>query len=275
MVDFSRRQALAATAGAAALVGAASARAAAPKGKVTAASPRLAPPAVDLAPRERLSLDFDWRFKLGHAQDPARDFGFGANQRTFAKAGATAANWAVSQLSDPAFDAGAWAPVTLPHDWGVELPFVDNPAYVPSGKPDDEDLRAAHGYKPLGREFPETSVGWYRKTFALPAADAGKRLSIEFDGAFRDATVIVNGYILEREDSGYSPFRVDITDIANIGAETPWWCGSTPAWARAGSTRARASIAMSGWSRPPRSTCRNGACSCAPSSTGPCRSTPT
>ena len=81
MVDFSRRQALAATAGAAALVGlgaAASARAATPGGK-TPATPPLAPlPAIDLAPRERLSLDFDWRFKLGHAQDPARDFGFGA-----------------------------------------------------------------------------------------------------------------------------------------------------------------------------------------------------
>ncbi|CAN7453733.1 beta-galactosidase GalA [Caulobacter sp. LjRoot300] len=219
MVDFSRRQALVATAGAAAMIGAASARAATPRGKTPAGPAPSSPPAIDLAPRERLSLDFDWRFKLGHAQDPARDFGFGANQRTFAKAGATAANWAVSQLSDPKFDAAAWAPVTLPHDWGVELPFVDNPAFVPSGKPDDEDLRAAHGYKPLGREFPDTSVGWYRKTFALPAADAGKRLSIEFDGAFRDATVIVNGYILEREDSGYSPFRVDITDIANLGAE--------------------------------------------------------
>jgi len=221
MVDLSRRQALAATAGAAAFVSAgsttASAQAAA---KPVATASALAPvPTIDLAPRERLSLDLDWRFKLGHAQDPARDFGFGANQRTFAKAGATAPNWAVSQLSAPDFDASAWAPVTLPHDWAVTLPFVDNPAYKPSGKPDDEDLRAAHGYKPLGREFPDTSVGWYRKTFALPAADAGKRLSIEFDGAFRDALVIVNGYILEREDSGYSPFRVDITDIANIGAE--------------------------------------------------------
>ena len=215
MVEFSRRQALAATAAGAALAAAASTRAATKPAAATVP----APAAIDLAPRERLSLDFDWRFKLGHAQDPARDFGFGANQRTFAKAGATAPKWAVSQLSGPDFDASAWAPVTLPHDWAIELPFVDNPAFIPSGKPDDEDLRAAHGYKPLGREFPETSVGWYRKTFALPAADAGKRLSIEFDGAFRDATVIVNGYILEREDSGYSPFRVDITDIANVGAE--------------------------------------------------------
>jgi len=217
MIDLNRRQALAATAGATALAAASTSAHAAAKPVATSSFSTL--PTLDLAPRERLSLDFDWRFKLGHAQDPAKDFGFGANQRTYAKAGATAANWQVSQLSDPAFDAGAWAQVTLPHDWGVELPFVDNPAYAPSGKPDDEDLRAAHGYKPLGREFPDTSVGWYRKTFALPAADAGKRLSIEFDGAMRDALVIVNGYILEQEDSGYSPFRVDITDIANIGAE--------------------------------------------------------
>jgi beta-galactosidase len=214
MAQFNRREALAATAGAAALVAASSATAAA---KPVAGAP--APLAVDQAPRERLSLDFDWKFKLGHAQDPARDFGFGANQRTYAKAGASAPNWWVAAAAQADFDDSAWAPVTLPHDWGVELPFVDNPAYVPSGKPDDEDLRAAHGYKPLGREFPETSIGWYRKTFALPAADAGKRLSIEFDGAFRDALVMVNGYVLSHEESGYSPFRVDITDIAKVGGD--------------------------------------------------------
>ena len=26
--------------------------------------------------RERLLLDFDWRFHFGHANDPAKDFGF-------------------------------------------------------------------------------------------------------------------------------------------------------------------------------------------------------
>ena len=32
----------------------------------------------------------EWRFHLGHAADPQRDFGYGRNQRTFAKAGADA-----------------------------------------------------------------------------------------------------------------------------------------------------------------------------------------
>ena len=206
MVQINRRQALAAATGAALLA------------RNSAANAQVAPvAAVDLGPRERISLDFDWRFALGHASDPVKDFGFGANQRTFAKAGASHGNWWVAAAAQRDFDDSAWKPVTLPHDWAVELPFAPNPDYRPSGKPDDEDLRAAHGYKALGREFPETSVGWYRKSFALPASDAGKRLTIEFDGAFRDALVMVNGYILEREDSGYSPFSVDITDIANVG----------------------------------------------------------
>lgn len=215
MVEFSRRQALAATAGVAAFAAASSARAAKP---ATAKSIQ-APVVVDLGPRERSSLDFDWTFALGHAQDPARDFGFGANQRTFAKAGASAPSWWVAAAAQMDFDDSNWTKVTLPHDWAVTLPFSDNLNYRPAGKPDDEDLRAAHGYKALGREFPDNSIGWYRKRFTLPAADAGKRISIEFDGVFRDAVVMVNGYVLEREDSGYASFRVDITDIANVGAE--------------------------------------------------------
>ena len=210
MAQINRRQALAAAGGAALLANASRA----------AAAPAVAPTAtIDMAARERSSLDFGWRFALGHASDPSKDFDFGGNQRTYAKAGADAPNWWVAAAAQKTFDDSAWKPVTLPHDWAVELPFVENPEYKPSGKPDDEDVLAAHGYKALGRRFPENSVGWYRKTFALPASDAGKRLSIEFDGAFRDTLVMVNGYILEREESGYSPFRVDITDIANIGGD--------------------------------------------------------
>ena len=203
MSKITRRQALVATGGAGAL---------SVVTPVLAALPSTSAAATDLGPRERLLMDFGWRFALGNAQDPARDFGFGADQRTYAKAGAKVAAPAAMD-----FDDGAWTPVNLPHDWAVDLPFVPNPAYVPSGKPGDEDPRAAHGYKPLGREFPETSVGWYRKAFDLPAATPGQRLSLEFDGVFRDCIVIFNGYVLEQAASGYGPFRVDITDFAMPG----------------------------------------------------------
>jgi beta-galactosidase len=38
--------------------------------------------------RERLLLDFDWRFHPGHANDPAKDFGFSnGRSREFQKTG--------------------------------------------------------------------------------------------------------------------------------------------------------------------------------------------
>src|SRR5208283_5658785 len=57
----------------------------------------------------------------------------------------------------------------------------------------------------------------YRRTFALPQQDAGKRLWLEFDGAFRDSRVYVNGFFVGHHESGYSSFRYDITDVANCG----------------------------------------------------------
>jgi len=87
----------------------------------------------------------------------------------------------------------------------VELPFVR-----------DEALQS-HGYKPLGRRYPETSVGWYRKELEIPASDAGRRVNLEFDGAFRDVLVFVNGCFVGRNDNGYAPFCYDITDFLAVG----------------------------------------------------------
>jgi len=152
----------------------------------------------DAARRERLLLDFDWRFHFGHADDPARDFGYGKNG-AFAKSG---------ELFLPArhnFDDSQWQAINLPHDFAVGLPFVNAP-----------ELRD-YGYKPVGRNFPETSIGWYRRVFEIPASDANRRLSLEFDGVFRDAVVVLNGIFLGRNLSGYAPFRFDITDFARYG----------------------------------------------------------
>lgn len=163
------------------------------------------------SPRKRIRLDEGWRFALGHAADPDRDFGFGDFQRTFAKQGR-----AVGPLALAGYDDSRWRDVTLPHDWAVELPFVNNIRFNrnPADK-DDEDFAAAHGYKPIGRNFPETSVGWYRITLPTTPSDAQGRVSLEFDGAFRDATVILNGYVVAQHRGGYASFGVDITDFLN------------------------------------------------------------
>jgi beta-galactosidase len=161
--------------------------------------------------RERLLLDFGWKFHLGHAADPTWDFGFGANQRTFAKAG-----YGIAICSEPDFKDDDWTAINLPHDWAVDLPFVPS---TKSYKPDEEDPRAAHGFKPVGREYPQTSIGWYRKSFEIPASDLGRRIALEFDGVFRAATVIFNGYIVATSGSGYRSFRVDVSDFVNYGGK--------------------------------------------------------
>jgi beta-galactosidase len=149
-------------------------------------------------PRERLLADFGWRFHLGHANDPAQDFGWGQG-RMFDKVGR------LLTLSRPNFDASGWRPVDLPHDWAVELPFDPSPEL--------HDF----GHKPLGRNFPATSIGWYRRMFDIPASDQGRRLSLQFDGVFRDAFVILNGHLLGRNFSGYVPARYDISEVVNYG----------------------------------------------------------
>jgi len=178
---------------------------------LAAQEPALEPSRYSVAAsREKLLLDFDWRFHLGHAEDPQQDFGFGLDQRTYAKAGQGVALAAAAD-----FDDSGWTKINLPHDWAVELPFVPSTDLDPKL---DEDPRAAHGFRPLGREYPQTSIGWYRRVFDLPAADLGRRITLEFDGVFRDCLVLFNGYVVAANESGYSPFRVDVTDFANYGA---------------------------------------------------------
>jgi beta-galactosidase len=156
--------------------------------------------AVDDAGRERLLLDFGWRFHFGNADDPAKDFGFGSGRAgNFQKTG----NF-MPAGSFP-FDDGDWRSLDLPHDWAIELPFQNDPALQ------------SKGFYPLGRTYPATSIGWYRRVFDLPATSAGKRITIEFDGAYRETMVVLNNFYIGRHSGGYDPFSFDVTDFANPG----------------------------------------------------------
>jgi beta-galactosidase len=153
--------------------------------------------------RERLLLDYGWRFALGNANDPDKDFGYGKLRGTgvFAKSGDPGGP------AGPRFDDSKWRKLDLPHDWAVELPFVNDKVLV------------GHGAHPIAREFPETSVGWYRREFILPAEDAGKRITITFDGIFRNATIFFNGHYMATNMSGYAPVTIDVTDETNFATD--------------------------------------------------------
>ncbi len=147
-------------------------------------------------PRKHINFDEGWRFQFGHAADPVKDFNYGITA-IFSKSGKTDNTALAINFKD-----SAWRTLDLPHDWAVELPFVNSPSF---------DVMA-HGYKPVGGLFPETSVGWYRKHFSIPAKDSGGRFQIQFDGVFRDANFWINGFYLGNNKSGYVGASYDITD---------------------------------------------------------------
>jgi beta-galactosidase len=155
--------------------------------------------AAEPAPRERLLMDRGWRFAFGHAHDADRDFRHATGYFSYlAKTGFGDGPAART------FDDRGWRTLDLPHDWAVEVPF-------------SKDGSPSHGFKAVGRNFPETSVGWYRRTFEVPQSDLGRRIAIVFDGAFRDSSVWVNGFFVGREPSGYLGFRYDLTDYLRYG----------------------------------------------------------
>lgn len=97
-------------------------------------------------------------------------------------------------------DAG-WRLLNLPHDWSIEGKFSkENPA-TPEG-----------GALPGG-------IGWYRKTFIVPASDKGKLVYIDFDGVYQKSTVWINGHELGFRPNGYISFRYELTPYLNYGGK--------------------------------------------------------
>jgi beta-galactosidase len=153
--------------------------------------------------RKRISFDEDWKFSLGHAADPKKDFNYKI-ANLFSKTGK-----AEQTAIEPKFDDQKWRTLKVPHDWAVELPFE---------KSANLDVMA-HGYKPVGGLFPATSIGWYRKHFKVAKIDSGQRFQIQFDGIFRDAQIWINSFYLGNNQSGYLGVHYDITDYLHFGKE--------------------------------------------------------
>jgi len=153
------------------------------------------------AGREKFLMDFGWKFAFGHPYDTKKDFDHATGYFSYlAKAGYG------DGPADAQFDDRSWRLLDVPHDWAVEASF-------------DAKGSHSHGYKAVGRNFPEASVGWYRKTFFIPETDLGRHIILEFDGVSRNSAVWVNGFYLGTEPSGYASFQYDITDYLNYGGD--------------------------------------------------------
>lgn len=153
--------------------------------------------------REKIRLDEGWKFALGHAADPQKDFGCGTEYFNYL----TKANSIHNEGPySPKFDDKDWQAVRVPHDWVTTLPYASEASH-------------SHGYKTVGYKYPETSVGWYRKMINIPSEDFGKHIALQFDGIFRNAQVWFNGFWMGVEPSGYATQVYDVTEYVNYGGD--------------------------------------------------------
>lgn len=102
------------------------------------------------------------------------------------------------------FDDGSWESVTLPHDWAIKGPFFEGWKSEVSGG--------------MGR-LPSHGVAWYRKKLDISAADAGKSIFLDIDGAMSYAMVWLNGQLVGGWPYGYNSWRVDLTPYVLPGQE--------------------------------------------------------
>ena len=144
------------------------------------------------------------------------------------------ANWrfykgAAEGAEKPDFDDSNWKLLRLPHDWAIEGPF-------------DEKLNPETGGLPV------SGIGWYRKSFLLPASAQGRIFTIVFDGAMSNSTVWLNGEELGGRPYGYSSFFFNLTPHLHYGSEANVLAVRlAPNPILPAGIRARESIAMSGW----------------------------
>lgn len=145
----------------------------------------------------------------GQAQDAARVTRMGAADAQsfddgwrFARFGQQADGTSVKEpagLENPEIDDAGWRPLDLPHDWAIEGPFRME---LPGGT----------------GKLPCQGIGWYRKSFMVPAEDAGRLTFIDFDGAMAYAKVWLNGQYVGTWPYGYSSFRFNLTPYLKYGA---------------------------------------------------------
>ena len=84
------------------------------------------------------------------------------------------------------------------------------------GEGEGEPVRLPHNPRPVPQHYagPEDYEGiyGYRRVLPLDTSMRGKRIFLQFDGAAHIATVYVNGRELTTHRTGYTAFRVEITD---------------------------------------------------------------
>lgn len=104
-------------------------------------------------------------------------------------------------------------------EWKFQL--GDYPGAEASGYDDRkwDDIGLPHSFSEPYFLSPQFYIGygWYRKHFTVPDDWSGKRISLDFDAAFQDAEIFVNGRRIGEHKGGYTGFTFDLTDAVKAG----------------------------------------------------------
>ena len=152
--------------------------------------------AQETAVRERVSLNDGWHFQKGDPADAADSLSYEQMKPWLLPSGNAFRSTPAARpegtppgegisLTQAAFDDKGWRSLSLPHDWGIEGPF-------------DQALPGESG------KLPWFGVAWYRKSFELPASDAGRRIQLQIDGAMAYSAVWCNGKFVGGWPYGYA-----------------------------------------------------------------------
>ena len=204
------------------------------------------PASAAALPRERISINADWRFQMGDpagasdalrydvrpdvkvsADGKAADAVPDAAEQAGKISAAVLKPWILPTgnafILDPArrhvrpaqeprldvaylaagFDDSGWQRISLPHDWAIAGPFLEQGPYGGVGR------------------LPSWGIGWYRKQLAIPASDRGRSIFLDVEGAMSYASVWLNGRLVGGWPYGYNSWRVDLTPyIVAGGANT-------------------------------------------------------
>ncbi|MDL2245273.1 DUF4982 domain-containing protein [Parabacteroides sp. OttesenSCG-928-J18] len=142
----------------------------------------------------------------------------------------------VANAEQPLFNDAKWRTLDLPHDWSMDPAPIQREGITvgPFSQLSEGGMGGADTGQTLGGE------GWYRKKFTLSPNDAGKIITLYFEGVYNQSELFVNGKKIYFNPYGYTSYKVDITDychapgventiavrVLNVGQNSRWYAGS-------------------------------------------------
>jgi beta-galactosidase len=189
------------------------------------------------APRERVSLNANWRFMKYASAQEADELIYDARPEVRGSRGVRPADAMPTEAVRVAADRRSLKDWILPTgnnfvadparrharpegDPGSDFPFVqssfDDRSWQAVNLPHDWAIEGPFNQGQggvgggMGR-LPSPGVAWYRKKLDIPASDAGKSIFLDVDGAMSYAMVWLNGHLVGGWPYGYASWRVNLT----------------------------------------------------------------